>query len=236
MSAKKTAKNKDKKYPRSDLGNSMRRGFTLVETIVSIGLLTLVLGALVSSVTTSLKLAESGNKKYIASKIAQEGMELFQSKRNNNVMCIENNDTTPCSIPDAAYLGAGEKDWRYGLYERTVGNKDLPPQAPWRINQYEIDGNNPNSLLVGLTLAEYNPTHYLCQQSALSGRYNYCGVPSQYIPGNFTREIRVTPDSTMGTPSPFFLPLKVESIVSWSPRTGARQSLRIEKHFFYTQP
>jgi type II secretory pathway pseudopilin PulG len=211
------------------------RGFTLIETIVSIGLLTLALGAFVSSVTASLKLTDLGNKRYLASKIAQEGAELFQSKRNNNVICIKNNATSPCSIPDAVYLG-GEKDWRYGLYTPLpplVPNNSRPPKS------YEIDGNEPNSLLVGLTLPDFNSTHYLCQQSSLSGRFSYCGVPSQYIPGNFTREIKVSVDTTPPINVPatnIYSPLKVEIIVSWTNRSGTRLSLTIEKHLFYTQP
>jgi hypothetical protein len=211
----------------------------LVETIVSIGLLTLVLSAFVGTVTASLRLTDVGNKKYIAIKIAQEGMELFQSKRNNNVMCIENDTITPCNaIPDssdAQCLIPQGKDWRYGLYERDVGFKNLPPRPPWRANSYEIDGNAPNSLMPGLTLADFDSTHYLCQQDALSRRYNYCGTPSQYIPGNFTREIRVSPDPTEPC-SNIYSPLRVEVIVSWENRSGVRQSVSIEKHLYNTQP
>ena len=215
----------------------LRAGFTLVETIVSIGLLSLVLGAFISVVSSNLRLSATGNQKYFASKIAQEGMELFQSKRNNNVICIQNNATTPCAaISDVAYTPSG-KDWRYGLYERNLGNKDLPPQPPWRTNSYEIDGNNPNSLLPGATLPNFNPAHYLCQDSATS-RFTYCGIPAQYLKGNFTREIRVNPDQVWPLPligdSP---PLRVEVIVSWNSRAGgARQSISIEKHLFNTQP
>jgi prepilin-type N-terminal cleavage/methylation domain-containing protein len=213
-----------------------RRGFTLVETIVSIGLLALVLSAFIGTIGTSLRLTELGNKRYIASKIAQEGMELFQSKRNNNVICIEHDLTTPCdAIPDADYLG-GEKDWRYALYEREVGVKDLPPKEPFRTNQYEIDGNVPSSLLPGVVLANFDSTHYLCQQSSLSDRFNYCGDPTQYIPGNFTREIRVDADPAYPSGTPAELPLRVQVVVSWSSRNGIRQSLNIEKHLFNTQP
>jgi prepilin-type N-terminal cleavage/methylation domain-containing protein len=211
-------------------------GFTLIETIVSIGLISLVLAVLVSTVASSLRLSGTGNQRYIASKIAQEGMELFQSKRNNNVICIENNATTPCNaIPDALYLNplGGEKDWRYSLYERTVGNKELPPMAPWRPNSYEIDGNNTASLLASASLADFNATHYLCQDT-VSNRFTYCGTP---IKGNFTREIRVTPDSVTAGGGWVWLPLRVEVIVSWDSRAGgSRQSISVEKHLFGTQP
>lgn len=212
-------------------------GFTLIETIVSIGLISLVLAVFVSTVASSLRLSGTGNQRYIASKIAQEGMELFQSKRNNNVICIENSSTTPCAIPDALYLNplGGEKDWRYSLYERTVGNKDLPPMPPWRPNSYEIDGNNTASLLVGASLTDFNATRYLCQD-VVSNRFTYCGIPAQYVKGRFTREIRVSPDPTPPR-SEVWSPLRVEVIVSWDSRAGgARQSVSVEKHLFGTQP
>lgn len=219
---------------------ALRRGFTLVETIVSIGLLSLVLGTFVSTVTSSMRLSDAGNRKYIASKMAQEGMELFQSKRNNNVICIQNNATTPCNaIPDASsYLDPidGTKDWRYRLYSPLpprVPNASRPPRS------YEIDGNVPGSLLAGVSLPNFNATHYLCRQSSLSGRFNYCGVPSQYVIGNFSREIRVSVDraSPINTPeTSIHSPLKVEVIVRWTSRTRTAQSLTLEKHFFNTQP
>ncbi|MCI0542499.1 hypothetical protein L0Y69_01940 [bacterium] len=224
-----------------------REGFTLLETIVSVGLLALVFSVFIGVVAANIGLSGEGNRKYIASKMAQEGMELFISKRNNNVLCILNDPSTPCVIPDALYLNplGGEKDWRYKLFVdiKSPPGPELPPSSPFppvgtpseNKKSYEIDGNNPYALLPGAILENFNSTHYLCQASALGDRFTYCGIPAQYIPGNFTREIKVSPDPTPPE-SGIHSPLRVEVVVRWTGRLGISRSLTIEKHIFNTQP
>ena len=93
-------------------------GFTLIETIVAFALLTGVVVSFITLVTMSLNSYRTSRLSYTATKIAQEGMELVVSKRDNHVLSVKSNavkltlDASPNKnhgiiINGASYVGGG---------------------------------------------------------------------------------------------------------------------------------
>ncbi len=76
------------------------QGQTLLEIVVAVGVIALVLTALVTAVTASLRFSQAGRYRSQAVKYAQEGIELTRKLR----------DTQPWT-EFAVYSGAGTADW-----------------------------------------------------------------------------------------------------------------------------
>lgn len=69
-------------------------GFTLIETIVAIAILTMVITGPLSLSAQSLKAASAAKNNFLAANLAQEGIELIRFYRTNNMLrCSSNCDT-----------------------------------------------------------------------------------------------------------------------------------------------
>ncbi len=201
---------------REKLKNSkkLRAGFTLLETIVSIALLSTTLVLFIDAVHFSLRALDSSERKYTAIKIAQEGMELFISKRNNNVLCLDNAST--CT--DAT-------NWQDGL-------------VPLNNHYFEIDASSPIKLLAGgngthqltsQTNPQFTTRSTICYDNANFNRFIYCSNPSNSnIQSSPHRKIDVTRIDAEK--------LDVKSVVTWIDREGHAQSVTLQKILFNTQP
>lgn len=147
----------------------LKNGFTLLETLVAISILVLVLAGFFSLVVISLRSFEVSKQKYLAAKIAQEGIELLVNKRDNNVFCIEGGGS--CAI----------SDWRENLIEGGIGS-------------WEVDATKTNQLIAlpAQKFKIYDPSRFICivEVGPYIGMFGYC--PVKYLSGNFTREVEVT--------------------------------------------
>jgi prepilin-type N-terminal cleavage/methylation domain-containing protein len=85
--------------------NRSKKGFTLVEVLVAILLLFIVISASTALVTKALSSTQSTKSKFIASYLAQEGLELVRNIRDSNWV---ESQTDP-AIPWDEELSAG--DW-----------------------------------------------------------------------------------------------------------------------------
>ncbi len=65
-----------------------KRGFTLIETIVSLGIITMAVVGPVFLINRSLYSISFSKNKILAVNLAQEGVELVRTIRENNVLCI----------------------------------------------------------------------------------------------------------------------------------------------------
>ena len=141
-----------------------QKGFSLLETLVAISVFVLVLSALISLTVISLRSFEVAKQKYLAAKIAQEGMELLINKKDNHIYCLKSGK--PCPIDD----------WQDNL-----------------IGSWEVDAGETNRLLAQQQFRPYDSNHYICliKQGAEKGLFGYCGNPNDYINGNFVREVKV---------------------------------------------
>ncbi len=63
---------------------SCRNGFTLIEAIVSIGILIIGLTGVLSLANQSLSIASASKTRLVASNLAQEGIEVIRNNRDNN--------------------------------------------------------------------------------------------------------------------------------------------------------
>ncbi|MCI0565574.1 prepilin-type N-terminal cleavage/methylation domain-containing protein [bacterium] len=142
-------------------------GFTLLEVLVAVAITGGVLALFLNSVTLMFRSIDNAERKYIALKIAQEGMELMISKRNNNVICLSN--PTACDITN----------WQEHLYHSCSAG----PQG------YEIFADDPESLLPGETLSVYHQGHYVCLTEGTFDRFTHCNSSSN-IEGSPQRRVR----------------------------------------------
>src|SRR3989344_8296812 len=141
-----------------------KNGFTLLELLVSALILSAVLSIFFGVSVSSLRSFEAAKQRYLAAKIAQEGMELAVNKRDNNRLCIDS------GCPHIT-------NWQ----EKLIGS-------------FEVDATETNRLLANQTFKVYDPTNYLCliDSGPIAGMFSYCGNPNKYIYGNFRREVNIS--------------------------------------------
>ena len=105
-----------------------KNGFTLLELLVSALILSAVLSIFFGVSVSSLRSFEAAKQRYLAAKIAQEGMELAVNKRDNNLLCIDS------GCPHIA-------NWQ----EKLIGS-------------FEVDAPEKNCLLAHQTFKLHDPT------------------------------------------------------------------------------
>ncbi|MDP3772383.1 MAG: type II secretion system protein [bacterium] len=66
-----------------------KSGFTLIETVVAAGLIAGALTLPVALITSSLTATRTTKNNLIAANLAQEGIELVRTVRENNVLCLD---------------------------------------------------------------------------------------------------------------------------------------------------
>ena len=100
--------------------NRLLMGFTLIETIVAFAVLTTALVGFITLVAISLNSFRTARLSYTAAKIAQEGMELAVSKRDNHVLSEKSKNVRPAldASPNKNHgnimNGAKYKEGKYG--------------------------------------------------------------------------------------------------------------------------
>jgi prepilin-type N-terminal cleavage/methylation domain-containing protein len=169
-----------------------RKGFTLVETLVAITILVFALSSFIPLVLLGMQSFQTAKQRYLAVKIAQEGMELAFNKRDNHVHCIKSG---PCPIPN----------WQHNL----IGN--------WEVDATELEDLKPHQ-----RFRNYNPDNFICIKAnpvEHRGKFGYCTGPGQGdpIPGNYTREVEIT-NVFLSDPSPVSNRILVKSRVTWEGR------------------
>ena len=85
--------------------NKRKRGFTIIELVVAIFIITIGLVAAASLMSYSISAVIIGKSQIIATDLAQEGLEVVRNIRDNNWHCIADSD---CSL-------TGGDDWKDGL-------------------------------------------------------------------------------------------------------------------------
>ena len=146
--------------------NSHKGGFTLLETIVAIIILSVTISAFISAVVKSLQVYEDARLRFTAARIAQEGMELVYSKVTNHV-----NDA----------LTNPPVDWKTNL----VGDWEADATKPDQLDPSKKFDAVSGPLRYICVIA--NPPQD-------KGKYGYCKNGGDVkVPGDFTRDVQVLP-------------------------------------------
>ena len=101
------------------------KGFTLIETLVAIAILTISMGAPFYAVEQSITAADASRDELTASALAQEGVEYVHSVRDDNYLYVRNN---PLST----------QSWLYGV-DGTISNGVTSPNCFAPNNQCTVD-------------------------------------------------------------------------------------------------
>lgn len=151
--------------------SQQRKGFTLIELIVSVGIFSIVVSAFATVTFNSFRANQQASLKFTAAQLAQEGVELIINKRNNISACQTDPGSTSC--PD--------EWWEY-----------IVPSSGATIDVY-IDSENISTLQATGTLEEISGTledYRLCitqnNKNAQCGRYPGTEIP---ISGNMIRYV-----------------------------------------------
>lgn len=171
----------------------MRKGFTIIETLVAITIIVIVLSSFVSLTILGQRGFQTAQLKYTAAKIAQEGIELIINKKQNNVLCV------------LASLGGGPcsnwSSWQNNL-----------------VGTWQIDTTKRNELKANNTLPPYIPGNYLCLETTGpdEGLFAYsCSGPDSNLPGSFERKVEVI---NLGSAN-----IRIASTVFWKDRNDSKQ-------------
>lgn len=89
---------------KGELSNVPQRGQTLIEVVTALSAITIVATAISVIVISGLNNVESGKNQDIATKYAQEGLEITHSVRNRDYLQFKNYNGTYCLPQDATDL------------------------------------------------------------------------------------------------------------------------------------
>jgi prepilin-type N-terminal cleavage/methylation domain-containing protein len=150
------------KYELKKQKNNAQNGFTLVETLVSLLVISLILTAATGLITRTLNATTISQDRFTASKLAAEGIELIKAKRNRNI-------------------AEGVSPWTdelVGLWEVDSTQK------------LALDENN--SFLVANPSSPRVLCKRTSPASEAGKYTHSCATDSEPLPGNFTRIVEVT--------------------------------------------
>lgn len=143
-----------------------KAGFTIMETIIGFSILSLSLAGFSGMVVTSLKSFRDAQEKYIAAKIAQDGLELAINKKDNHVQCVAADPTCPIT------------SWQQNL-----------------IGSFQVEAAKPNQLRPNSTFSAYSSANIVCllEPSPNKGKFGYIGTGAcGDLPAKYTREVTIT--------------------------------------------
>ena len=189
----------------------IKKGFTLIEVLISLLILAFVISGFIATVVTSITSFRLSKARYLGTKIAEEGIELVINKRDNNVICAK---STTCSICD----------WRLGLLDYPGGSSNC---SNLQDHNWDVDATKTDELLAGNTFAQYNPASLICTKPLSGNQFGICSGAETPIPGNYNRKIEVLRVSGSLTDSA----VKVRSIVTWRSKS-VNYSVTLEQILF----
>lgn len=184
------------------------RGFTLLETVVALAIITAAVVGPVTLVTRGIFSFGPSKNKLIAANLAQEGLELVREVRDNNVLCDFLN---------------GPAQWAW--------NRD-PEGGNLTNTTREVDANSLLSISCGpasvntprLPIFSGQPLRF----DPATGLYGYSGTQTT----SFVRRLDIrTPPENQDSDIPSSSQMDVISTVSWSER-GVNKSIVLRERLY----
>jgi type II secretory pathway pseudopilin PulG len=148
------------------------RGFTLVEALVSVLILSASLVTITSLLTRTLQASMASQEFLVASKLAQEGIEIIRVKRNNNLIAEREWN---------ANIAAGVYEFDSDAVEDILGEGLLIPDEEYEAPAHFEDTGE------GLT------PFRVYTSGINAGQYTYSeGPTTEFVMGNFRRKVTIT--------------------------------------------
>jgi prepilin-type N-terminal cleavage/methylation domain-containing protein len=167
----------------------MDRGFTLIETMVAIAIISVTMVAPFEAVEYSITASDTSRDELIGSMLAQEAIEEVRQIRDDDYLISYNTGSTPT--------------WLYGLDGSTFGGMASPNCFA---NKCTIDSTPLTTTPVAICNSGICPVLYLSDASSANPNfYNQTKVGS---PTAFTRSIQLTTVSATE--------VKITSITTWT--------------------
>jgi len=194
-----------------DLAVGRSRGFTLLETIVALAVIMAAVVGPVALITRGIFSASFSKNKLIATNLAQEGIELVRTVRDNNVLCDTTNGTTTWEWnrnPGGGFI----TDGYYAVYVNAVT---------------AIQRSNCNTL-ADIPTPLLSPTSAEGEVVRFDGQvYGNSGVPTIFRRGVFVDFSPATPDS--GIPAQD--QLDIISRVTWNEK-GIPRNIELRERLY----
>ncbi len=189
--------------------SNAQSGFTLIEILISMTVLALVIAAFISVVVISTRSFRASRARYLAIKIAEEGIELVINKRDNNVLCVK-----PGSCSQIC-------DWKQGLLNFPGGSTNC---NNLKSENWNVDSTKPDQLLVGNWFDNYSSSSRICIKSAFQNKFGICSGAEIPLAGNYNRKVTINKLNN-------FPAVDVISTVTWT-INGSQQNVILQEILF----
>ncbi len=162
--------------------NHTTGGFTLVETLVAVLILSFTLTAITTMIVRTLQITTYTSQGFQASKLAMQGVELMRVKRDNNVLCLRTGTCPPAVTT-----------WTKNILS------DSGSDAMWRTDAADVLAIGPSGTFVPYhgDWEDLDDTASICisvNTDTTYGRYTYCdSTGTEELAGNFKRVVRARP-------------------------------------------
>jgi len=172
-------------------GPKHSHGFTIVETLIAVLMISTALIAVTSIVSRTMDVTNTTQGRLVAARLAQQGVDLVRAKRDNNILCV-NSSCGNASNWDDNLVG----DWLPDITTDDILNAG----EGFTGGSYDTDFSGNNALI-----CTYNDS----TGSIHNGQYTYCtGMYAEPLPGGFRRVVRVEEENPGYS-------LRVSSKVTW---------------------
>ncbi len=166
------------------------KGFTLIETMVAVFILTVAMVSLLGLISTSLFNARYSNNEIVANYLVQEAIDYIRNDR----------DTT--AFQQASNPGGGWTNFK-NKYNNCLSANGC--QIDTTLNDVSVCNSTPSS---GSSIR--CKTFYYNEQPAVGGFYTYTNVGNSLPISNFKRQITMSTDSSNGNDE-----LDIKVTVEW---------------------
>jgi len=193
------------------LKNTSKKGFTLIETLVAITILTVAVAAPLSLAAQSLLAAFNARDQVTAFHLAQEAIETVRAQRDKNLLEIIKTGV------NVAWLGGLEVE------ERNITTGDIEDEKPFMVDSISTSAN-----FASCTGSVDEPCARL-QFDEVSGFYGHIFSGRSFTKeSRFTRIVRITEVANTNKEE-----VIVRSEVQWrTGRLGGMRSVVVEENLF----
>lgn len=167
----------------------MKKGITLIETVVAVSVLIFALGGPFLMAARSLKASGYAREEVAAARLAEEGLEIIHSMRDNN--------------------SADGRAWDFGFANPTCTSGCILDVAKQQSNVFNESIWQPGSVVACSGVCD-GEEHRVYKNTTTGLFRQFIPVESGYEKTNMTRFIRITPEAGLTNRE-----YKVESIVTY---------------------